>query len=191
MAVGTKMHVHRSMKVAVALALFIGACSAPHRARTTTVAVRSAAPSAVTLLGSINELEASDPDVDHARVLAAFQALGEALQTAAPASSDEILRVKASCTALERSVANVHARADFVRIGLSAATDALSSVAPADPNVTAMAEATAKIDPDKTLVEQAAQVRAAFRASVRAVYAIEGAAAPTFAPPRGVVTATR
>ena len=180
------------MKIALALVLFIGACAAPHHGGgTTATAARPAPSSAVTLLTSINELEAPRGYADHARVLAAFQALGEALQTAAPASTDEILRVKASCNALERSVGNLHARADFVRIGLSAATEALSSVAPSDPNVTAMARATATIDPDKTLAEQYLQVRAALRASVRAVYAVEGAAEPAIAPVRSVVTARR
>jgi uncharacterized protein (DUF4415 family) len=142
------------------------------------------------LLTSINELEVPDGGADHARVLAAFQALGEALQTAAPERTNEILRVKVSCSALERSVANVGARADFVRIGLAAATDALATVAPADPNVKAMAEATRAIDPGKPLAEQYPQVRAALRASVRVVYAVEGASEPTIAPAR-TVTATR
>jgi hypothetical protein len=99
--------------------------------------------------------------------------------------------VKTSCNALERSVTNVAARADFVRIGLAAATDALAAVAPSDPNVIAMAEATRQIDPDKKLSDQYPQVRAALRASVRVVYAVEGAAQPTIAPARTVVTATR
>lgn len=178
------------MKIGLVLVLVTAACAANHRA-TRTETVRRAPPSAVSLLSSINELEAPHREVDHSRVLAAFQALGEALQTAAPGRTNEILRVKASCSALERSVTNVRARADFVRIGLSAATEALSTVAPSDPNVIAMAEATGKIDPDKTLLEQYAQVRAALRASVRAVYAVEGASEPTIAPPRTVVTATR
>ena len=164
------------MTAALALVLLIGACAAPRREpRSPAVATRPAPASAVSLLSSIDQLEAPHRDADHTRLLAAFQALGEALQTATPDRTNEILRVKASCNALERSVTNVHARADFVRIGLSAATDALSAVAPSDPNVLAMAEATRKIDPDKTLFEQYAQVRAALRASVRVVYAVEGA----------------
>lgn len=167
------------MKIVLALVLFTAACAAPHRGtRSAAVTARPAPPSAVSLLVSINELEAPRRDVDHTRVLAAFQALGTALQTAAPNRTNEILRVKASCNALERSVTNVSAHADFVRIGLAAATDALSSVAPSDPNVIAMAEATRKIDPDKTLADQYAQVRAALRASVRVVYAVEGASEP-------------
>lgn len=178
------------MKIALVL-LIIGGCAGSRRDSGPAVAARPAPPSAVSLLTSVNDLEAPHRDGDHTRVLAAFQALGAALQTAAPASTDELLRVKTSCNALERSVANVHARADFVRIGLSAATDALSTVSPSDPNVTDLAVATAKIDPDKTLAEQYPQVRAALRAAVRAVYAVEGAPAPTIEPTRTVVTATR
>jgi hypothetical protein len=186
------MHLHISMKTALALVLFIGACGAPHhREARTAAATRPAPPSAVHLLTSINELEAPRRDTDHTRVLAAFQALGEALHTAAPGRSNEILRVKASCNALERSVTNTRARADFVRIGLSAATDALATVAPSDPNVAAMAAATSRIDPDRPLSDQYAQVRTALRASVRVVFAVEGASEPTIAPARTIVTATR
>lgn len=166
------------MKSVLAAVLLIGACAGPQSEPRSVVAAHPAPPSAVSLLTSIHDLEAPNRDADHTRVLTAFQALGEALQIAAPGRTNEILRVKASCNALERSVTNVHARADFVRIGLTAATDALSAVAPSDPNVVAMAQATQNIDPDKTLSEQYAQVRAALHASVLVVYAVEGASEP-------------
>ncbi|CAN5818229.1 hypothetical protein BH11MYX3_BH11MYX3_39240 [soil metagenome] len=108
-----------------------------------------------------------------------MRALADALEVVAPRSHNEILRIRVMSNTLERSQSTASAHADFVKIGLFAAANALAAIPPAGradracfrTALTAMTDATARINPDGTLRDQYPDVRAALRASVAVVYA--------------------
>jgi hypothetical protein len=180
-----------SAKLGIVLALAVSGCAGSHRGSSaasspvTAVAgcpdhepTRAPAPVA-RLLASIDALELAQRDRDHVRVLHAMRALADALEVIAPARKNEILRIRVMSNALERSKSTASAHADFVKIGLFAAANALAAL-PAQARadricyrnaLTAMTDAAARINPDGTLRDQYPDVRAALRASVAVVYA--------------------
>ena len=108
----------------------------------------------------------------------ALNALEDALELVAPSHTKEIAAVHQSGTVLSRSIGNKDAHADFVRIGLVNASRALASVEPSYSGVGcyrdelgAMTIAASRIDPNKKLVAQYAEVRAALRAASHVVLA--------------------
>ena len=161
-----------SAKLLVSLILVAGACAAPHR---DTTPARPAPPHAARLIASLGELDAAT-GTDHVAVLRTFRALGETLHSITPASTREIVAFENTCATLERAVQNPSAHADFVRIGLAAATDALATIEPADQaayaaSLAAMTEAMASVDPNRRLGDQYPQVRKALHAATRIVLA--------------------
>jgi hypothetical protein len=162
-----------SAKLLATLLLLTGAC-APHR--DTTVAARPTPAYAAHLIASLDELD-SATGTNHIAVLHTFRALGETLQTVAPDSMRELVTFANTCDTLERAVQNAGAHADFVRIGLAAATDALATIEPADrakyrSSLAAMNEAMASVDPNRRLGDQYPQVRAALHAATRVVLTV-------------------
>jgi hypothetical protein len=104
----------------------------------------------------------SGAGANHAQLLAAFRVLTDAVATVAPQRRAELDRLENACATLARSVDNASARADFVKIGLVAAIDALE----ADDAVVAI---TASIDPSKPLAAQYTTIRRALLASAELV----------------------
>jgi hypothetical protein len=157
----------------VAFLLAVGACGAPRR--DANLATRPTPAHAARFIASLGELE-SATGADHVAVLHAFRALGETLQSVAPHRVNEIVAFQNTCATLERAAQNPSAHADFVRIGLAAATDALSTLEPTNraqyaSSLAAMTDAMTSVDPNRRLGDQYPQVRAALRAASRIVLA--------------------
>ncbi|MBL9016268.1 MAG: hypothetical protein JNL83_18920 [Myxococcales bacterium] len=105
---------------------------------------------------------------DHAQLLYAFEVLAQAIPDIAPGHQAEVDRVRNACTTLARSLGNLAARADFVKIGLTAAAEALD----VDGAVVA------SLDPSKPLRGQYATIR---RALLATAASMDGAPAPVTA----------
>jgi len=169
----------------LAVAIAIAACSSGHHGSTTATPrsacdVRGNAPPAARALAvSVDRLDAmKGKKVDHVQLLQALRALESSLQVVAPSHVKEIAAVHQSGTTLSRAIGNTDAHADFVRIGLVNASRALAAEQPAYSGVAcyrdelaAMTEAAQRIDPNKKLVAQYAEVRAALRAASHVVLA--------------------
>lgn len=130
------------------------------------------------LIAAVDQLEAAPHQRDHGRLLAAIRALEESLEVVAPHRTTEITGVHLSGTTLARAVDNPDAVADFVRMGLVNATQALATVEPSfsgtgcyRTELGAMTIAATKIDPDRRLSYQYAEITAALRAASRVVLA--------------------
>jgi hypothetical protein len=146
-------------------------------------AAAPASPAAQRLLAATNELAV---DSERRQVAHAFYALADALETVTPGASSEILRVRHSADALDRTGPQ-RGQAATVRTGLVGATRALDGIDAVieQPGyrdaVIAMQSAAAAIDPSRPLGEQSPHVREAFREAVRAVFAATGAGEPPIA----------
>jgi hypothetical protein len=142
----------------------VGARIAPHEARR--------------LVAAVEQLEAAPLHGGHAPLLAAIRALEASLEVVAPDRSAELTGVHLSGTTLARALDNDDAQADFVRMGLINASQALAAVEPSlrgngcyRTELGAMTIAASKIDPDRRLSYQYAEVTAALRAASRVVLA--------------------
>lgn len=163
-----------SAKLLATLFLIASGCAAPHRESTIT-SDRPAPAHAVRLIASLGDLDAATGN-DHVAVLRAFRALGATLQTVTPERDRELVTLANTCATLERAVQNRSAHADFVRIGLAAATDALATVEPTNraqyvSSLAALTDAMTSLDPNRRLADQYPKVRAALRAASRVVLA--------------------
>ncbi|HEY6038044.1 MAG TPA: hypothetical protein VIV58_27375 [Kofleriaceae bacterium] len=125
-------------------------------------------------------------ELDPRRVSEALRALASVLEKLTPNADVDIERVDLAADALDRSDPDSLRR---LRFGLDAARHALASApAPAHADVprflvevAELRDESAKLTADLSLAMQYSQVCAAFRAAVRAVFAADGAEAPTFA----------
>lgn len=91
---------------------------------------------------------------DHAQLLSAFDVLAHAIPDVAPGHEAEVDRIKNACNTLSRSVGNLAAHADFVKIGLVAVGDALDGDRP-------LVTVIDSIDPSKPLRFQYDKIRKA------------------------------
>lgn len=140
------------------------------------------------LLAATNELDRTRPRVDHERVIEALRALDTVLETLTPDQPLELQRLREATHHLDRSAPDARTHAAFVRTGLEAAWRALDAAHPARAEdlsryrveVAAVRDEVMKLSTELPLLEQYAQVRIAFEAVTRAVFAAEGAAEPTF-----------
>lgn len=110
-----------------------------------------------------DRLRAAIPAVDapdHAQLLSAFDLLAHALPVVAPGHDAEVDRVRNACNTLARSLGNLSARADFVKIGLVAVGDALEGDR-------VMLDTIDSIDPSKPLRPQYDKVRKALLATAK------------------------
>lgn len=139
-----------------------------------------ARPAVRRLVASVAALDDAPRTDDHVALLAAMRALRDSLDAIAPHRTAELARVRTMTQALERAVGNADAHADFVRIGLVSASQALASVAPRygagcfRNGVDALADASARIDPETRLAAQYPEVKAALHAASAALLATEG-----------------
>jgi hypothetical protein len=138
------------------------------------------------LLAATNQLEVSRARPDRAHVVHALRALVDVLEVIAPDAATSIDRARDAVDRLDKASAKTPT-ANLVRVALDAAQKALGDVSPvpADPQryreaMDDLRIATVKIDPELPLLEQYAGVRAAFRASVRVVFAATNCAEPSF-----------
>ena len=126
-----------------------------------------------------------DNELDPGRVSDALRALAGVLQRLAPAAELDTERVYLAANQIEHADPVSMQR---LRFGLDAARHALATAPPpahADlpryqVEVAELRDESAKLTTDLSLAEQYAQVCTAFRAAVRAVFAADGADAPTF-----------
>jgi hypothetical protein len=138
------------------------------------------------LLVATDELDTEHAVVDHAHVLSALYALVDSLELLVPDRTSDILRLRETT---EEFSLSTDRDAELARIALDSATRALAHVqASADRDrarlaaaVVAMAGATDRLDPHRPLGEQSRELRSAFSASVRVVYAATGAPEPDIA----------
>ena len=110
-----------------------------------------------------DRLRAAIPPVDapdHAQLLSAFDLLAHAIPAVAPGHEAEVDRVRNACNTLARSLGNLSARADFVKIGLVAVGDALEG----DRRMLATIDS---IDPSKPLRPQYDKVRKVLLATAK------------------------
>ncbi|MBA3463332.1 MAG: hypothetical protein H0T46_25475 [Deltaproteobacteria bacterium] len=148
----------------VVTACDVGARVAPHEVRR--------------LVAAVDQLDVAPHHRDHARLLAALRALEESLRLVAPARRTEITGVHVSGATLERAVDNPRAHADFVRMGLVNAAQALAAVEPSfsgrgcyREELGALTLAASQIDPERRLSDQYTKVSSALRAASRVVLA--------------------
>jgi hypothetical protein len=145
-------------------------------------------PEARQLLGAVNALDRAKPDAGHERVVEALRALDAVVETLAPAQGGELQRLRDATQQLDRSDPSAQTHAAFVRTALDAARRAMQATRPRPPadgsrylvEVAAFRDETMKLSTDVPLLEQYAQLRTAFQAATRAVFAGEGATEPTF-----------
>jgi hypothetical protein len=124
-------------------------------------------------------------ELDPGRVSDALRALAGVLQRLTPDAELDIEQVDLAATQIEHDSPDMIRR---LRFGLDAARHALAGTAvPAHADasryqveVAELRDESAKLTTDLSLAEQYAQVCTAFRAAVRAVFAADGAEAPTF-----------
>ena len=130
------------------------------------------------LVAAVDQLEAAPHHRDHALLLAAIRALEESLAIVAPDRQVERTGVHLSGTTLARAVDNDDAVADFVRMGLVNASQAFAAVEHSYSGIGcyrdelgALTLAASKIDPNRRLSWQYAQITDALRAASRVVLA--------------------
>jgi hypothetical protein len=112
--------------------------------------------------------------LDHHRVVAALRALADALALVAPPRADLVASVRSDADRLASSPESSLGHADLLRIALDATRTIFAQgqphsrwqLGPYARAVTAFTEAATSVDPDRPLLEQHAQVVAAFDAAV-------------------------
>lgn len=139
-------------------------------------------------LGTVNELDRTKPRADHERVVEALRALDAVLEPLTPDQRGDLDRLREATRQLDQSDPHALSHAAFVRTALDAARRALAATRPPPPadlarfkvEVAAMRDEVMKLSPDVPLLDEYGQLRSAFQAAARAVFAGEGATEPTF-----------
>lgn len=141
------------------------------------------------LLAASDDLDTAPPEPHNAALVRGLHALADALDLVAPHHPAEILRLRQTTDELEDAHLRPGSHASLVRIAFDAAARALAGVSAPRPcdrdrlsaSVDALRAATKDVDPHLPLTAQYVQLRAALRASVRAVFAATGSPEPTIA----------
>jgi hypothetical protein len=141
------------------------------------------------LLVAVDALDAPSAGPERMRVIAALQALADAIDVISPDRPNELLALREITDQLERGEPRSASQAELVQLALADAARALAATPPGgavdrarlNDAVVELAHASGALEPQRTLREQRPRVRGAFRASVRAVFAATGAPEPALA----------
>lgn len=143
-------------------------------------------PAELVTLAAASRALHDENSLDHHRIVAAVRALADSLAVVAPRRIDLVTSIRSTADRLEASPKTSLEHADLVRIALDSARTIFAQgepysrwqMGPYARAVTAFTEAVTSIDPDRPLLEQHAQVVAAFDAAVSVVELAAGVDVP-------------